>query len=63
MSVIVKNLQENSFRLHIKGSPEKLRELCTPESIPSNFHKVLDELSQVNITIIIYLKGFKLEWI
>lgn len=47
MSVIVKNLQENTFRLHLKGSPEKLRELCVPESIPSNFHKVLDELSQV----------------
>ena len=46
MSVIVKNLSENSFRLHIKGSPEKLRELCVKESIPSNFHKILDNYSK-----------------
>ena len=46
MSVIVKNLTENSFRLHIKGSPEKLRELCVKESIPANFHKVLDNYSK-----------------
>lgn len=46
MSVIVKNLNENNFRLHIKGSPEKLRELCLKESIPANFHKVLDNYSK-----------------
>lgn len=46
MSVIVKNLKENTFRLHIKGSPEKLRELCLKESIPPNFHKVLDNYSK-----------------
>ena len=46
MSVIVKNLSENSFRMHIKGSPEKLRELCLKETIPSNFHKILDNYSK-----------------
>lgn len=25
-----------------KGSPEKLRELCTKKSLPQNFHKMLD---------------------
>ena len=32
MSVIVKNLQEAGFKIHVKGSPEKIRELCRPET-------------------------------
>lgn len=47
MSVIVRNLNENKFRLHIKGSPEKLRELCDPNSIPSSFHKILNFYTSV----------------
>lgn len=45
MSVIVRNLsieKDQTYRVHVKGSPEKLRELCKPESIPSSFHRVLD---------------------
>lgn len=42
MSVIVKNLQDNKFRIHVKGSPEKLRELCRADTIPKTFHKILD---------------------
>ena len=55
MSVIVKNLKKNTFRLHMKGSPEKLRELCVPESIPTNFHQILDEFSEV------FLNNFRLK--
>lgn len=43
MSVIVKNLQEeDQFHLHVKGSPEKLRELCKQDTIPEDFHKSLN---------------------
>jgi magnesium-transporting ATPase (P-type) len=28
MSVIVKNMQDKSFRAYVKGSPEKIAELC-----------------------------------
>jgi len=44
MSTVVKNLSDESdfFRLHVKGSPEKIFELSLPSSIPKNFHKVLD---------------------
>ncbi len=42
MSVIVKNLTDNKFRIHVKGSPEKLRELCRADTIPKTFHKILD---------------------
>jgi cation-transporting ATPase 13A2 len=41
MSVIVKNFMNSSFRSYVKGSPEKIRELCTPQSLPSNFDEVL----------------------
>ncbi|EAR98775.2 E1-E2 ATPase family protein (macronuclear) [Tetrahymena thermophila SB210] len=44
MSTIVKRfLAQNEFyRLYVKGSPEKIFELCKPETIPQNFHEVLD---------------------
>jgi cation-transporting ATPase 13A3/4/5 len=42
MSVIVKNLNDENFRLHVKGSPEKIRELCKSSSIPNDFHMILD---------------------
>ena len=41
MSTITKGLNDVNFKLHIKGSPEKIRELCIPSSIPQNFHRVL----------------------
>lgn len=38
MSAIVKKTNENFYRLHVKGSPEKIHELCIKGSIPHNFH-------------------------
>ena len=46
MSVIVKNMNEVRFRVHVKGAPEKLRELCKVQSIPKNFHETLDKYSR-----------------
>ena len=42
MSVIAKNLIESNYICYCKGSPEKLKELCMPETIPQNFN---DELN------------------
>lgn len=42
MSVIVKSIGDKRTRVHVKGSPEKIRELCRPESIPKSFLKILD---------------------
>jgi len=42
MSTIVRVINEKIFKLHVKGSPEKIFELCDPASIPSTFHAVLD---------------------
>lgn len=47
MSVIVENLTENNQYVFVKGSPEKIRELCLVNSIPKDFHRVLDEYAKV----------------
>lgn len=39
--MIVKNFIDSSFRSYVKGSPEKILELCRPETLPSNFDEVL----------------------
>ena len=41
MSVIIKNLYDSTFKSFVKGSPEKIRELCRAESIPRNFEEIL----------------------
>jgi cation-transporting ATPase 13A3/4/5 len=45
-SIIVKNFLDNSFRGYIKGSPEKIRELCLRESIPDDYEDVLQEYTE-----------------
>jgi magnesium-transporting ATPase (P-type) len=37
MSVIVKNMVDGGFRAYVKGSPEKVAELCLKESLPSDY--------------------------
>ena len=50
MSVIVKR---NGFmRAHVKGSPEKLRELCKKSSIPSSFHRILENYSKMGFRVL-----------
>ena len=41
MTTISKNINENYFKAFCKGSPEKLRDLCKPETIPLNFDNTL----------------------
>ena len=42
MTIIGKNLNENYFKAYCKGSPEKIRDLCNPLTIPNNFDEVLN---------------------
>ena len=50
MSVITKNVNENFYKVFCKGSPEKLRELCLPETIPETFNDTLNKYA---------IKGFR----
>jgi hypothetical protein len=49
LSVVVKNLFDNSIRYYIKGAPEKIFKLCKEESLPNNYHERLIELTKVKI--------------
>ena len=42
MTIIGKNLNENYFKAFCKGSPEKIRDLCNPSTIPENFDTILN---------------------
>jgi len=46
MSAIVKHLSDTEFKIHMKGSPEKVRELCDPSSVPDNFHSILEKYTE-----------------
>ena len=50
MSVITRALGDNHFHVFTKGAPEKLEELCLPNSLPTDFHAKLKQLT---------LKGFR----
>lgn len=54
MSVIVKSLHEKKFRVHVKGAPEKLRELCKPRTIPENYHETLEKYSREGFRVLAY---------
>ena len=41
MSVIVKNPLDNSFRIFVKGAPEKIKELSDLKTIPSDYDHMM----------------------
>ena len=58
MSVLVKNTKEDYFKVYCKGSPEKIRELCKPETIPSNYNRILNSYSNQGLRV--FALSFKL---
>ena len=42
MSVIGKDINENYYNIYCKGSPEKIKKLCSIDTIPDNFDQILD---------------------
>lgn len=58
MSVIVKNLNDGILKAFFKGSPEKLREFCSKNSIPKNFHEVLEQFTKVKFCFFTYFFYF-----
>ena len=58
MSVLVKNSKEDYFKVYCKGSAEKIRELCKPESIPSNYNRVMNSYSNQGLRV--FALSFKL---
>lgn len=52
MSVIVKHRFDQSFRCYVKGSPEKMSELCIPSSLPSDFAQQLEVYTRKGYRVI-----------
>ena len=52
MSVICKNDFDNKYKVFVKGSPEKICELCTPESLPNNFNDVMSSYTKDGYRVI-----------
>ena len=42
MSTLVENISLGTFTSYVKGSPEKIKELCQPKTIPTDFNEVLN---------------------
>jgi len=42
MSALVENISLRTFTSYVKGSPEKIKELCQPKTIPADFNEVLN---------------------
>jgi cation-transporting ATPase 13A3/4/5 len=52
MSVIIKNINENFYKIYTKGSPEKIKELSNKDTIPKNFEEVLDNYTKKGFRVI-----------
>ena len=52
MSVIVKSFLDQQFKVFVKGSPERIRELCVAESLPGNFDEVLEKYTECGYRVL-----------
>ena len=52
MSVVCKNDFDLSHKAFVKGSPEKIFELCRQETIPEDFYNVLTQYTQEGYRVI-----------
>ena len=52
MSSIVKSLTGTSFMCYCKGSPEKISELCQPNTLPENFTEVLNRYTSQGFRVL-----------
>ena len=58
MSVLVKNTNESFFKYFVKGSPEKIKELCKPSTLPSDFNEQLDNCTSKGYRVL--AMGYKI---
>lgn len=52
MSVVCKNDFDETYKAFVKGSPEKISELCNRQTMPKDFQKVLSQYTQEGYRVI-----------
>lgn len=52
MSVVVKNMLDGDVRAYVKGSPEKIAELCRKSSLPADYEQQLAKSTQKGLRVI-----------
>lgn len=52
MSVICRNQLDKQFLAFVKGSPEKIQELCDPSTLPKNYEEVLEVYTKEGFRVI-----------
>ena len=52
MSVLVKSFLDKSFKAFVKGSPERIIELCKKETVPKNFDEILEIYTQCGYRVL-----------
>ena len=64
MSVLVRDINDKYFKIFTKGSPEQIRDLCIPESIPLDFNEVLKKYTMKGLRVLAFsFKNVKLSYI
>jgi len=58
MSVLVKNTNESFFKCFVKGSPEKIKKLCDPSTLPLDFNEQLDNCTSKGYRVL--AMGYKM---
>ena len=63
MTTISKNINENYFKAFCKGSPEKVKDLCKPDTIPINYDSVLNSYTIKGYRVLaMAAKGLKMDF-
>ncbi|ORX82959.1 hypothetical protein K493DRAFT_240394 [Basidiobolus meristosporus CBS 931.73] len=52
MSVIVKRLGSTSMEIFVKGAPEVMIDICRPESLPHDYHEILQQYTHHGYRVI-----------
>lgn len=52
MSVLVRYLNDGENRLFVKGSPEKIKELCNLNSLPKEYDEILQQYTENGYRVI-----------
>ena len=54
MSVLVKDFLTLRYKAFVKGSPERLKDLCLPSSLPADFDDVLHSYTRNGFRVLAF---------